>query len=152
MTKAKQFRTISEYARSFPKPIASRLRTIAKIVSTLAPDAEPIISYGMPAFRLGKILVYFAAFERHIGLYAMPGVVKVMRRELAPFKTTTGGIQFAHDTALPVALIRKIISYRLSELVRAGKPPVCSRGHAFTKSRATPTCPKCWPGRYSKKR
>ena len=62
-------RTIDEYIASFPPDVQKILQKIRLIVRKAAPDAEETISYRMPAFRKKKILVYFAAFKNHIGLY-----------------------------------------------------------------------------------
>jgi uncharacterized protein YdhG (YjbR/CyaY superfamily) len=45
------------------------LREVREAIRRAAPDAEEVISYQMPAFRQHGILVYFAAWKKHIGLY-----------------------------------------------------------------------------------
>jgi uncharacterized protein YdhG (YjbR/CyaY superfamily) len=59
----KPTKSIDEYiGRCAPKarPILRRIRaTLAKAV----PDAAETISYGIPAFNLHRIVVYFAAFR-----------------------------------------------------------------------------------------
>ena len=111
----KQFKSIDEYISAYPKAVALKLRTITEIVESKAPEAEKIISYGMPAFKLNGRLVYYAAFKNHIGLYPMASGVKAFKKELTKYKTATGSIQFPHDKPLPLALIKKIISFRVKE-------------------------------------
>ena len=65
----KQFKTIDEYIASFPEDVQTALQKLRRAIKEAAPEAEETISYQMPAFRLGGILVWFAAFKSHIGFY-----------------------------------------------------------------------------------
>ncbi|OHA88736.1 MAG: hypothetical protein A2653_00355 [Candidatus Zambryskibacteria bacterium RIFCSPHIGHO2_01_FULL_43_25] len=112
---SKKFKTISEYINSFPEDTAQKLRTIRKITNKNAPQATEVISYNMPAFKLNGIVVYFAAFKKHVGFYPLPSAIKSFRKELTKYKTSKGAIQFPLDKPLPVALISKIIKYRVKE-------------------------------------
>jgi hypothetical protein len=60
---------IDEYIASFQPDIQAILTKIRSTIRNAAPAAEEVISYRMPAFKLNGILVYFAAFKKHIGLY-----------------------------------------------------------------------------------
>ena len=88
---------------------------LCQIIRKAAPDAEEAISYGMPAFKLNGPLVYFAAFKNHIGLHALPSGNAAFRKELKTYKTGKGSIQFPHNQELPVALIEKIVRFRVEE-------------------------------------
>jgi Domain of unknown function (DU1801) len=61
--------TIDEYIEVSPLEVQPILSKIRKTIGAAAPEAEELISYRMPAFRLRGILIYFAAFKAHIGLY-----------------------------------------------------------------------------------
>ena len=76
------------------------------------------ISYRMPTFDLrGHPLIYFAGFERHIGLYPVRGsVAESLEEHLRPFKRGKGSVQFPLDHPLPVALARRIIELRVGEI------------------------------------
>jgi uncharacterized protein YdhG (YjbR/CyaY superfamily) len=38
-----------------------------------APDAQEVISYGIPAFMMNKTyLVYFAGYKKHVSMYPVP--------------------------------------------------------------------------------
>ena len=108
-TKAK---TVDEYIARAPKEVAQRLKTIREIVKKNAPGATEVISYGMPAFKLN---VYFAAHKNHIGLYPYPSAIKAFKKDSTKYKTATGSIQFPLDQKLPIALITKIVKYRVKE-------------------------------------
>lgn len=85
------------------------------------------ISYRMPAYRLGGILVYFAAFKNHIGFYPGSGCVAQHRHALVGFRFAKGSIQFPHDRPLPVDLIRQLVVYRAEELRKKEKDKKGSR-------------------------
>jgi uncharacterized protein YdhG (YjbR/CyaY superfamily) len=69
----------------------------------------------MPAYKYKGMLVYFAGYKNHIGLYPTASGVKVFEKELAKYKTSKGAIQFPLDKSLPLPLIKKIIKYRVKE-------------------------------------
>lgn len=112
--------TIDSYIEQFPVNTQHQLQQLRGIVSTLVPDATETISYGMPAFKLNKVLVYFAGYKNHIGLYPHASPIIKFAAELAPYKTSKGAIQFPIDKKLPVRLIQKIVKFRLKELADKG--------------------------------
>ena len=69
----------------------------------------------MPAFKLNGIIVYFAAFKSHIGLYALPSGNGAFQTELGTYKTGKGSIQFPFDKPLPIDLIIRIVKFRIEE-------------------------------------
>ncbi len=80
-----------------------------------APDAEEKLSYQMPAFVQNGILVYFAAFSNHIGLYPMTSAMESFKEELSVYKTGKGSVQFPHEKPLPIDLISEIVKFRVLE-------------------------------------
>ena len=142
----KQFITIDQYIKIFPKDVGGMLQAFRKTIKAAAPRAEEAISYQIPTFKLNGNLVHFAAFKNHIGFYPGARAIVVFKKELALYKTAKGSIQFPIDEPLPIALIRKIVRYRVKE--SSGKE--CSRGHKFYKTKDLPVCPKCWLGYYKK--
>jgi len=152
----KEIKTVDQYIGLFPKDVANKLSVIRGIIHKLAPHAVEAISYNMPAFKLNGILIYFAGYEHHIGLYPMASTIKAFKEELAEYKTSKGTIQIPLDKPLPLPLIRRIVKYRIEESLKDkdtyGVKKVCSRGHQFLKGKETPVCPKCWPGYYKSKK
>jgi uncharacterized protein YdhG (YjbR/CyaY superfamily) len=67
----------------------------------------------MPAFKMNKVLVYFAVGKKHIGFYPTPTPIKFFSKELESFKTSKGAIQFQLDKKVPLTLISKIVKYRV---------------------------------------
>ena len=63
-------KTVDDYIKNFPVDVQTILEKMRQTIRKAAPDTVESISYHMSAFKLnGKGLVYFAAFERHIGFY-----------------------------------------------------------------------------------
>lgn len=115
--KSTTYTTIDDYISSFEPRTREILETIRAAIKSVAPDAEECISYSMPAFRYHGILVYFAAAKHHIGFYPTPGGVAAFKKDLKPYKTSKGAIQFPIDTPIPLGLIKKIVQFRINENV-----------------------------------
>jgi len=112
----KEWETIDEYIGAFPKDVQGILQRIRKTIRNAAPEAVETISYQMPTFKLnGKGLVYFAAYEKHIGFYPIPSGMKAFERELSPYKQGKGSVQFPIDKPIPYGLVRKIVVFRAKE-------------------------------------
>ena len=123
MTKSKkQLKTIDEYITAFPKEVQDVLEKIRSTIRESAPKAEEAISYGIPAFRLnGRGLVYFGAWKNHIGFYPTPSGIEAFKKELAPFKLEKGSVQFSLDKPISYDLVKKIVRYRVTEILEKGK-------------------------------
>lgn len=111
----KHFKDIDSYIDAQTPDVKERLEQIRQAVNATAPKAEEMISYGMPAFKLHGVLVYFAAFKNHIGFYALPSGNEAFQKKLSAYKQGKGSIQFPLDEKLPLALIKKIVKYRVKE-------------------------------------
>jgi len=112
----KQWKTIDEYIETFPTEVQGLLQRIRKTIRKAAPDAVETISYQMPTFKLnGKGLVYFAAYERHIGFYPIPSGMNAFEKELSPYKQGKGSVQFPIDKPIPYGLVRRIVLFRAKE-------------------------------------
>jgi uncharacterized protein YdhG (YjbR/CyaY superfamily) len=109
-------KNVDEYIAVQDKTIAMRLKQMRQIIKEHTPDAVESILYGMPAYKtFGKPLVYFAAFPKHIGFYATPTGHEAFAKDLAIYKQGKGSVQFPHDKPLPIALITKIVKFRVKE-------------------------------------
>lgn len=108
--------TISEYIAAAPKEAQAKLRQMRGAIKAGAPEATESLKWSMPAFSYDRILVTFAAFKKHIGLYPTPSAVTKFKKELVKFKTARGSIQFPLDKPLPITLITKIAKFRAKEL------------------------------------
>lgn len=108
--------TIDDYIAAQPARAQKILRRIRQVVRDTAPEAEELISYRMPAFRQGGILVYFAAFSGHIGLYPpVRGDLK-LEAAVAPYAGEKGNLRFPLDGRIPYDLVRRIVKFRVRQL------------------------------------
>ncbi|MBC7861612.1 MAG: DUF1801 domain-containing protein [Bacteroidia bacterium] len=104
------------------KKVQIVLEKLRHTIRTTAPAAEELISYGMPAYKLHGMLVYFAAFKNHCSFF--PGnssLVKELQDELKPYKTAKGTIQFTVEKPLPASLVKKIVKLRMKENLAKSK-------------------------------
>ena len=108
-------KTIEEYIYSAPAEVQEKLWKLHECIRTAAPGAAEGLKWSMPAYSYQKILVTFAVFKKHIGFYPMPSAIKAFTRELAKYKTAEGSVQFLHDKPLPLALIKRIVRFRVKE-------------------------------------
>ena len=109
--------TIAQYIASFEGDTKTRLAVLYKTIKTEIPDAEQLISYGLPTFKMnGRPVIYFGGFAHHIGLYATPDGHAEFEGELAKYKRGKGSVQFPDDRPLPLDLVRRITRYRYEQL------------------------------------
>ncbi|MFB3854461.1 MAG: iron chaperone [Vicinamibacterales bacterium] len=84
--------TIDEYIAGFPREVRAILQKIRKTVASAAPGAEERISYRMPAFAQNGILLYFAAFKKHIGVYPPVYGDSRLEKALAAYRGPKGNL------------------------------------------------------------
>ena len=108
-------KTVADYFSSLPKHERSALEELRKIIKEVVPQAEEVISYNIPAFKLNGILVWYAAYENHIGLYPTASPIKIFKDELTGYKTSKGAIQFPIEKTIPKTLIKNIVKLRVKE-------------------------------------
>ena len=106
---------IDAYISAFPKEIQDVLAQVRSTIQQAAPEASETISYAIPTFVLQGPLVYFAAFKNHIGLYALPSGTAAFQKELAPYKSGKGSVQFPLNQPMPLKLITRIVQFRVAE-------------------------------------
>jgi uncharacterized protein YdhG (YjbR/CyaY superfamily) len=108
-------KNIDEYIASFSPEVQAILKGIRLTIRNAAPTAQETISYKIPAFRLNRILVYFAAFKNHIGLYPpVRGNAKLVKAASA-YAGEKGNLQFPLDQPIPYDLIEQIVKFRVKQ-------------------------------------
>ena len=107
--------TIDEYIAAFPEEIQKRLEIMRATIRKAVPKAKEDIKYAIPTFILNGNLVHFAAFKNHIGFYPAPTGIEAFKKDTAPYEAGKGSLQFPLDKQLPLALVTKIVKYRVKE-------------------------------------
>lgn len=118
------FPPIAGYIDTLSGDVRDRIASICHVVESVAPQAEGRISYHMPAYFLDGSLVYFSAFQKHIGFFpASVGVFEAFRDELSAYpQSGRGTVQFPHKVDLPLELIRRMVEFRVAENLAKGIP------------------------------
>ncbi len=115
MQNSEKPKSIDEYISSFPEETRLLLEKMREAIKSVAPEAKEVISYRMPAFKLNKVLVYFATHKNHIGFYPTSSPIVVFKKELLPYKQSKGAIQFPFDKPIPFDIVKKIVEFRVEE-------------------------------------
>ena len=108
-------RTIDDYIAGFPPTVRTILKKVRATVRAAAPDAQEVISYQMPAFRQDGILIYFAAFKAHIGIYPPVSGDTRLEKALARYAGPKGNLKFPLDEPIPHDLIRRIVALKVRQ-------------------------------------
>src|ERR1700681_4760360 len=115
MAKPKKAKDIDGYISQFPADVQAILQKVRTTISSAAPGAEGTISYLMPAFKLHEMLVDFAAWEKHIGLYPPISGDKTLEKAIARYAGPKGNLQFPLDEPIPYDLIERIVQLRVKQ-------------------------------------
>lgn len=97
--------------------VRQRLHDLRAMLRRHVPDGVERLSHRMPTMFRGGVVLHYAAFQQHIGLYP-PVADAALRARLAPWAGPKGNLQFRHDQPLPMDLIEAVVAARLAELSR----------------------------------
>jgi uncharacterized protein YdhG (YjbR/CyaY superfamily) len=108
---------IDAYLRALEEPKRGTLEALRRDILEIVPDAEQVISYRVPAFRLGgSTIAGFAAFENHLSYLPFSGsVLPSLAAELEGYTMTRSALHFPVDRPPPWALVEKLIAVRLEQ-------------------------------------
>jgi uncharacterized protein YdhG (YjbR/CyaY superfamily) len=109
---------IDDYIKGFPKEVQLFLEQVRSTIKRSAPEAKEVISYGMPAFKMNGILVWFAGHAKHVGFYPKASGIEAFKNELTIYKWAKGSVQFPLDKPMPLELISRIVEFRVNENLR----------------------------------
>lgn len=108
---------VDQYINRFPPEVQEILQKIRTLILENVPLAEERLAYGLPGYYLlGKPLVYYGAFSKHIGFYGTPDGHVHFGEELSAYKQGKGSVQFPLTGEIPYGLIEKIVSLRVKQI------------------------------------
>ena len=107
--------SVDEYIAAFSPEVQAILERIRQTARAAAPDAEETISYQMPTFKLGGVLIHFAAFKHHIGLYPPFSGDAELEKAISPYAGEKGNLRFPFDQPIPFDLIERIVKLRVEQ-------------------------------------
>jgi uncharacterized protein YdhG (YjbR/CyaY superfamily) len=105
--------TVEAYFTMFSPEIQAVGNEMRRIIQEAAPGAKEVISYGMPAYKINRVFVYFALYAKHIGFYSTGEGIEAFKEQLTTYKFSKGAVQFPLDKPLPEALIREMVIYKM---------------------------------------
>ncbi|MES2798517.1 MAG: DUF1801 domain-containing protein [Bacteroidota bacterium] len=109
--------TVDQYIAQFSNETQEILQKIRTLILEEAQDAVESISYAMPAYKVNKKpMIYFAAYENHIGIYALPTAHKAFQKELSIYKQGKGSVQFPLNKEIPYELIERMLTFQVQQL------------------------------------
>jgi uncharacterized protein YdhG (YjbR/CyaY superfamily) len=108
---------VDEYLQGLEEPKRGTLEALRRTILEVIPDAEQVISYRVPAFRVGgKTVAGFAAFKDHLSYLPFSGsVLGKLANELEGYEMTKSALHFPIDRPLPKSLVSRLIAMRLEE-------------------------------------
>jgi uncharacterized protein YdhG (YjbR/CyaY superfamily) len=115
MPKPQKPKDIDDYIQQFPTEVQAILQKVRETIRRVAPNAKEVISYQMPAFRQHGILVYFAAWKKHLGLYPPITGDMALVKASARYAGPKGNLQFPLDEPMPLDLIERIVKLRVKQ-------------------------------------
>ena len=115
---------VDEYVDALEEPKRGTLQRLRRTILEVVLEADQVISYGVPAFRVrGRTVAGFAAFNTHLSYLPFSGtVLGQLGDELEGYKMTKSSLHFPVDRPLPKALVQKLIEVRLTEVTRRPRP------------------------------
>src|SRR5579872_682721 len=76
-------KTVEQYLAQTQEPARSTLNRVRETIRSAVPtDVEEVMSYGIPAFKWKKMVVWYAAFADHCSLFPTASVIAKFKEEL----------------------------------------------------------------------
>jgi uncharacterized protein YdhG (YjbR/CyaY superfamily) len=114
---------IDQYISSFPEPVQLILEQMRGIVHVALPQAVESISYGMPTFWAnGHPVISFAAWKKHVSLYAVPVLDPELEQEVAPYRAEKDTLRFSLAKPVPYALIERVVAALVERRASGPRP------------------------------
>lgn len=106
---------VDAYIATFPKPAQALLRKVRATIRAAAPEATEVISYRIPAYKMHGIVVFFAGFKAHIGLFPPVRGNAALEKAVKKYAGPKGNLRFPYDAPLPLALIARIVRHKVRQ-------------------------------------
>ena len=112
------FKSVDEYIASHSEAVQSVLERVRSTIRKAVPQAEEVISYKIPTYKLqGGPVLYFAGWKQHFSLYPVTAnVVAAFKDEIAPYLVKKATLRFPLAQPVPLKLIGRIAKFRAKEV------------------------------------
>ena len=115
-----KYQNVDEYMAQLPDDRRAVMEQLRSTIRSAAPDATEVISYNMPAFRLGgRFLVSYEAFKHHYSLFPWnEEMLDELGDEMKPYAVGKGTIRFPADQPIPLDLVTRIVAFKVREVAQ----------------------------------
>ena len=113
---------VDDYLAALPDDQRVALQRLRVTILSIIPDAEEVMSYGMPGYRIdGEVVAGYAAFRHHLSYFPHSGsVLAECSDDVAEYEQTKSSLHFSAAQPLPKTLVRKLIRARRAQQPRRG--------------------------------
>lgn len=103
--------SVEAYIEACPPAVRPLLEEVRAAILSVVPDAGERISYQIPAVTMGgQVLVYYAAWKRHIGVYPIPAFDGALEAEIGPLRSGRDSIHLPLTAPIPRDLVRRLVA------------------------------------------
>lgn len=107
---------VDNFISSAPKEYQEILSELRSIIKNMAPDAEEVISYKIPTYKLHGMLVHFTAQEKYCSFIVVSyQAIEKFRKVLSDFEISGTTIHFSHLKPIPKKIVQGIMKQRIKE-------------------------------------
>lgn len=109
---------VRKFYETAPEPHRSTMLEMRKRILEVVPNAEEVVSYGMPAFKVnGEVIAGLLSNKKHVGYYPFSGsILHLFPKELAGYSITKSAIHIPIAKPIPKVLVRKLIRARIAQI------------------------------------
>lgn len=139
--------SVDDYVAAQPSALTPILERVRATLRKALPDADEVISYQIPAYRLpGGMVIFFAGWKSHYSVYpATAGVLEGLRAELEGYAMSKGTIRFPLTQPVPVRLLTRIAKIRAKEVVERAQAKAKTKTKTKAKAKQAKVKPKTKP-------
>ena len=110
-----QIPTIDDYIADQADDVQAILRKLRHKLASALPVCQEKISYSMPTLFDKKVVIYYAANKRHLGIYPFPKTIDVFGDKISDYRSAKGTLQFPYDSDIPYDLIVELAVYNYQQ-------------------------------------
>lgn len=132
-------KSVDEYIAAQPEASRPVLEKVRQALLAALPDANEVISYQIPAYRMpGGTVLHFAGWKEHYSLYPIHGeLLAAFASDLEPYEyNSKGTLRFRLDAKVPVRLIGRLAKFRARQVADAEKAKDAAKPSARGKAAA----------------
>jgi uncharacterized protein YdhG (YjbR/CyaY superfamily) len=114
---------VEAYFAVVGSPHRAPLLELRALLAGLLPEADQVIAYGVPTFKVaGKGVAGLGVYRDHCTYFPMSGAITtLLADQLAGYQTAKGSIRFSAEQPLTEALVARLVAARREEIARIGR-------------------------------